>query len=525
MGTLNPDGYVQRDGKVNFFSMQQYRNLFRSQRLPGKYQDKQDCRFETYDEERQRIGSNTYKPYVIVSRKGRFFKLFTIADEQLSSTCRNAHNRSLQPAELVKHLNEIVKITDQDLDRDDGKYNPGWLTALPRTRWWHTRQLLQRHSEINAASLDAIADALVLINLESSYCQSTLTDEAGHLKEVSIARDSANRWYDKNVSFTVFEDGLVGGTMEHSLQDAVPLIRMNEHIFAYQTSLLKKCDKIFLEACNKNSLFPFEELKWDIPESIDYHSSLQDAKSIVREVYNDWSVCCQRIHIVGKSKLKNIYKISPDSFVQIAMQLAYYRLHNFVPSTYESIATLQFNLGRTETGRSVSSISKVFVKSMDDISIKSCAKKRSLLRKAMLHHSQMCHNASKGYGIDRHLFCLTVAHSQMRKANPNIEVISLLESPVMKRASSWMLSTSHVTCPNACLGPVSFHEVSKESTGIVYGIEADAIFVTAMTSQSYPKTNSGLFISALETAIKDMIDLLDSSGDQVSKNSRLISNL
>ena len=48
-------------------------------------------------------------------------------------------------------------------------------------------------------------------------------------------------------------------------------------------------------------------------------------------------------------------KVSPDAYMQICLQLAYYRLHRQFAPTYETASTRKFSHGRTETCRSLSS--------------------------------------------------------------------------------------------------------------------------------------------------------------------------
>lgn len=59
-------------------------------------------------------------------------------------------------------------------------------------------------------------------------------------------------------------------------------------------------------------------------------------------------------------------KVSPDSFIQQALQLAWYRDQGYVTATYETAGTRGFLHGRTETVRSVTSESRAFVKAMLD---------------------------------------------------------------------------------------------------------------------------------------------------------------
>ena len=65
-----------------------------------------------------------------------------------------------------------------------------------------------------------------------------------------------------------------------------------------------------------------------------------------------------------RSLEKNVPKaarISPDSFIQIAFQVAYFRLHGAHPPTYETGTLRQFADGRTETIRLPNAESAQFV--------------------------------------------------------------------------------------------------------------------------------------------------------------------
>lgn len=70
------------------------------------------------------------------------------------------------------------------------------------------------------------------------------------------------------------------------------------------------------------------------------------------------------------------------SLTQMAMQLAYYRVHKKVVLTYESATTRLYYQGRTETIRPVSDLSVAFVKAMDDPSLTK-EHVRGLLKKAI----------------------------------------------------------------------------------------------------------------------------------------------
>ena len=73
----------------------------------------------------------------------------------------------------------------------------------------------------------------------------------------------------------------------------------------------------------------------------------------------------------GKDLIKAM-KLSPDAYVQMAMQLAYYKMHCVCRATYETTQTRKFAYGRTETTRTVSMDSVAFVKAMEDATMKVC---------------------------------------------------------------------------------------------------------------------------------------------------------
>lgn len=56
--------------------------------------------------------------------------------------------------------------------------------------------------------------------------------------------------------------------------------------------------------------------------------------------------------------------LAPDAFIQMALQLTWFRNQGYATATYETASTRIFNNGRTETLRTLTSESKTFVESM-----------------------------------------------------------------------------------------------------------------------------------------------------------------
>ena len=142
----------------------------------------------------------------------------------------------------------------------------------------------------------------------------------------------------------------------------------------------------------------------------------------------------------GKATIKK-FGVSPDSWAQMIVQLAYHRLigpSQRIGGTYEAATTRKFYKGRTEAIRVVTSESDAWVKSMDDESATTETRKH-LFDQAANKHVVLLKAASQGQGVDRHLFALK---KLLRKGEE--EVPELFKDPVFVRSSYWVLSTSAI---------------------------------------------------------------------------------
>lgn len=113
--------------------------------------------------------------------------------------------------------------------------------------------------------------------------------------------------------------------------------------------------------------------------------------------------------------------MSPDAYIQMALQLAYYRDAGHFSLTYEASMTRLFREGRTETVRPCTNESSAWVKAMED-KTKSVEERLKLLDKAVIVHQMGYQNAMVGKGIDRHLFCLYVVSKYLEVDSPFLKV-------------------------------------------------------------------------------------------------------
>lgn len=223
----------------------------------------------------------------------------------------------------------------------------------------------------------------------------------------------------------------------------------------------------------------------------------------------------------GKGFMKTC-RISPDGFIQMALQLAYYRDYGKFSLTYEASMTRLFLEGRTETVRSCTIESAAWVKAMENE--KSTTQERvRLFNEACKQHQKGYLDAMCGRGIDRHLFCLFVVSKYLE-----------VDSPFLKEVISepWRLSTSQtphgqtpkinlkkypqLAGPGGGFGPVTFDGYS--CSYIVSG--EDAVFFHLSSHKSCPVTDTTRFANRIRKAMND-IKLLFEDFNATQKNQKV----
>ena len=199
------------------------------------------------------------------------------------------------------------------------------------------------------------------------------------------------------------------------------------------------------------------------------------------------------------------FKVSPDGVMQMAIQLAYTRLHKQTVSVYESASTSSFLRGRTETIRSCTPASAAFVATMNNQAASAEDKNRSL-RAACAVHGDVTFAALTGKGIDRHLFALKQLAA--RKSAPLPAFFAL---PAYSRMVHNTLSTSTLSSP--ALDGGGFGPVTADGYGVGYGIQDDG---SGFSVTSYMDTLPA-FGGALQEAVADIQAVLQETAKK-SKN-------
>ncbi|CAG8525256.1 16622_t:CDS:2, partial [Acaulospora colombiana] len=224
----------------------------------------------------------------------------------------------------------------------------------------------------NKINFEAIDTSLLAVALDD-YSVSTDIDISHH--NIFHAFNGHNRWFDKAYQIIIQNNGRGGVNGEHSPSDAVIPGRIFDEILENEPA----------EDPPNASTVPLAEpqyLKWTIDHNI--HSIIEKAKTNIQSAISNVDSVLLHYQEYGSNWLKSV-KISPDAFVQMAMQLAYYRLYGEPCPTYESASTRKFLHGRTETVRTCSVDTLAFTKAFDDKDVDK-VKKIELLTKAVKSH-------------------------------------------------------------------------------------------------------------------------------------------
>ncbi|KAJ6525268.1 acyltransferase ChoActase/COT/CPT [Mycena vulgaris] len=443
--------------------MDSYKWLFHSSRYPTKPSDTA-----------RKFDPATHN-HVVFVRKNKFY----------SVPLAHASGQELSAAELEIQIERVIAQAG-----DTAATPVGVLTSDNRDIWTDARAALLAAAPGNAASLEAIESAMIVICLDDTK---PVTRE-----EISTAcwvGDGRNRFYDKH-QLIVFDNGRSGFMGEHSCMDGTPTLRMNEFMLA--TLALGKAD---LGMPTGAALPPPTELPFTL------NATTRDLVAGAAARF-DALVAAHELHVLhyegyGKDAVKRL-GASPDAWAQLVKQLAFHKMFGRPGVAYESAQTRKYQLGRTEVIRSASSEARAWAEAMLDPKV-SDVKRAALFRAAVTRHLQYAAWAADGQGVDRHLFGLR----KMLKEGE--EVPALYLDRAFARTSHWELSTSQLSSPY--LDGWGYGEVVPDGYGLSYAIGERYIRWTITSARG----DAGKLRHYLAEAATETREMMERAGKEAEK--------
>ncbi|KAI7857673.1 acyltransferase ChoActase/COT/CPT [Circinella umbellata] len=337
---------------------------------------------------------------------------------------------------------QLLTIVSHVLQLQQRQHPIGVLTAWDRDSWAIARNHLLALDPQNQATAHIIESSLFAVALDDN---SNGADTGSWSKTAFCGHQGLgnghNRWYDKSLTFVFESNGKCFLTGEHSPCDALL------PSYAWDYMLYEPCPLPF----NTNIIQPsneqkgVEHLTWRTDAFIT--SCLEEAQASADATAAFSDSCTCYFDTFGTDWIKKVGKVSPDAFLQMVLQLAYYRLHNKVVPTYETGSTRKYLHGRTDTIRTCSVESKAFVEGWCNNELDLQAK-YDLLVKATVAHRKYTQIASEGRACDRHLMVLRLLNSDHQILSPitgkieNAPMHAMFQDPIFQKSQTWTLSTS-----------------------------------------------------------------------------------
>ncbi|XP_053213840.1 carnitine O-palmitoyltransferase 1, liver isoform-like [Panonychus citri] len=458
----------------------QYERLFNTTRLPGIETDK--------------LVHYSDSQHIVVLSKGKYYKVNIYFKGRL-----------LLPREIESILDKIVA---DDSPALRGEEHLSVVTAVDRVSWSQTRDKFFSRG-INKSSLDAIeksAFVLILDDVDFEFDEKDPTKLDSYGQTLLHGR-GYDRWYDKSFDLIVGRNGRAGFNAEHSWADAPIMAHLWEFILAYDHANLGYDESGRCKVGNGFQPPAGTRLKWEFP--LELCQTIDKYVITAQKLVVDVDLKLIMFQEYGKGFMKK-NRVSPDAYIQMALQLAYFRDSGKFSLTYEASMTRLFREGRTETVRPVTIESAAWVRSMND-QTKTKEDRIALLKHACQRHQIGYQNAMCGKGIDRHLFCLYVISKYLE-----------IDSPFLKEVLSepWKLSTSQTPhgqaglldlkkYPNHISAGGGFGPVADDGYGVSYIIAGeDKIFFHISSKESSTATDSLRFAKNIMQSLRDMRELL-----------------
>ncbi|XP_032905233.1 carnitine O-acetyltransferase isoform X2 [Amblyraja radiata] len=448
--------------------MNQYYQILSSCRIPGSKSDS----FANY--------SLTKKPtHVTIVHNFQFFELFV-------------YNSDGSPLTVDQLYMQLEKIWHSSLQTN--KEPIGILSTGHRNSWANAYNTLIK-DKVNKESVKCIQRSIFTICLDAPVPKVSddlyMSRVAAQMLHGGGSRwNSGNRWFDKTLQFIVGEDGSCGLVYEHSSSEGPPIVALLDHVFEYcKTSEMVRSPMIPLAMPRK--------LRFNI--TTDVKRDIEKAKQNLNMMVRDMDIKCFVFEHFGKDFVKS-QRLSPDAYIQIALQLAYYRIYGEQRATYESASLRMFQLGRTDTIRSASVESSVFVRAMDS-SQEQKQNKVALMRQAVQAHRAYTDLAIRGQAIDRHLFGLK--HQAIEDL---VRIPEIFMDTSYAVTFHFNLSTSQVPAMTDCL--MCFGPVVPDGYGVCYNPMDNHMNFSVSAFNSCAETNAAKLAHYLEQALVDMRDLL-----------------
>ncbi|KAJ3403894.1 hypothetical protein CcCBS67573_g01516 [Chytriomyces confervae] len=446
---LNFKESIQTDSKFN--------GLFGSARIPGTVSD-------TFE--------STESKHIVVLTKDQIYKL------DVFDTNGN------RPG--LKEIERMLYAVGADSLESKKEPRVGLLTAVNRTEWAENYAKLGSLSPENAQNLATISSAMFALCIDD---QSTIANpNYSHLQFIhnTIGR---NRWFDKTLQIILASSGRAGINAECSTVDAPIHAKLAKYLIENEPA-----------QSPIRTTVPFADpvkLKWTVSKEL--MSAMSQAEQKVSSQATSHESVLLQTNILGERYISQIANTDVNSFIQLALQISWQRLHK--EPTSSSFAMESAPSGKLVGGPNLSSEVWAFVESFDNDDIL-YMDKRDMFRSAAESLKESSKRISAGEGeIHSHIAALFEAAEGGEKDEIKA-VFGESFSPTRKAGLDM------VNIGNGSWFYAGFAQSASKGYGITYSVGLDDIKLSISNKKSAAtRTSAYRLADAFKRTLADMMFL------------------
>lgn len=270
------------------------RKFYNTARVPGEEMDKIVCYFQTEAE-------GPCPTHFIIMGRGRVFRVEGV----------NPNGSILTPQQILAIFLQVRGIL---ATRGEERFPVPLLTFDDRTNWAKNRARLQGVSENNRRIVQWIEEALVVASIDEHEPQNY-----SEVSQFTVTGDMMSKWADKSTTYVAFRNGTFGCIGEHASYDGTISIAATSFVMM---SLVEEDTPDWTAAVPW--LPQVVELEFDLNDEL--RSEVERMREETARTSAGIIVTTNEMDDYGKDFIKTV-KVHPDSYVQMVLQLAYYRLH------------------------------------------------------------------------------------------------------------------------------------------------------------------------------------------------------
>ncbi len=445
--------------------MNQYKNLFTSVRIAQRGTDE------------FKVSSN--RNHIVLMHHQRIYKVDILDSAGSIRT----------PASIECALQCI-------LSHQESGQNLGLLTTMQRDDWAQCRAELLQLSVNNKQAMSAVEQAVFVLCLDENSPEAIT-----QVSEQLLHGDGSDRFFDKSLQLIVFKNGKTGVNFEHTGVDGSVMLRLIAHIYDTidKVSFERPTSTQFIQAPSLN----VEEIVFDLDDALKQTISAA-ADSFIQHTANTQTRVLNFTQF-GKNQIK-LFGVSPDAFVQLALQLAEYKLYGQCYSAYEAVMTRTFLDGRIDVLYTVSPESMAFIHHiLDDCSSRQT--KIDSLIKAATQHIERAEECRLGHGIYSHFLALKYRYKEaghLIGINQLPEIFTNKGYQVLNHSVVCTSTTSDYGVELAGYGPIV-----DDGYGIRYFKRSDSICFN-LTSRSSMQDKLDQMHDYIEQSLLEMAELMRS---------------